>query len=124
MQVDSARKLRWYDRDDLAPLVEASTREKQALQDTVAALRQVFYTPARVAPGCGVCAREWSAPLCHALGAAHHLATAAVRLYPSSMAKPWAQGALQMHACMCSVGGASGILHKVGSPGMHSVKQL
>lgn len=40
-QVDSARKLRWFDREDLAPLVEASTREKQALQDTVAALRQV-----------------------------------------------------------------------------------
>jgi hypothetical protein len=41
-QVDSARKLRWYDREDLAPLVEVTTREKQALQDTLAALRQVI----------------------------------------------------------------------------------
>lgn len=39
-QVDSLKKLRWYDRDDLSQLVDISTREKQQLQDTIAALRQ------------------------------------------------------------------------------------
>ncbi len=41
MQVESARKLRWYDREDLTGLVELNTREKKALQSTIAALRQV-----------------------------------------------------------------------------------
>ena len=41
VQVDSARKLRWFDQDDLSQLVEVTTREKQALQGTIAALRQV-----------------------------------------------------------------------------------
>lgn len=40
LQVDSLKKLRWYDRDDLSQLVDISTREKQQLQDTIAALRQ------------------------------------------------------------------------------------
>jgi hypothetical protein len=44
-QVDSARKLRWFDQDDLSQLVEVTTREKQALQDTIAALRQVCCGP-------------------------------------------------------------------------------
>lgn len=41
MQVDSLKKLRWYDRDDLSQLVDISTREKQQLHNTIAALRQV-----------------------------------------------------------------------------------
>lgn len=41
LQIDSARKLRWYDREDLKPLVEQNLRDKQLLHDTVAALRQV-----------------------------------------------------------------------------------
>lgn len=39
-QVESARKLRWYDREDLKPLVEATLKDKQLLQETIAALRQ------------------------------------------------------------------------------------
>lgn len=38
--MDSLKKLRWYDREDLSQLVDISTREKQQLQDTIAALRQ------------------------------------------------------------------------------------
>ena len=45
-QVDSARKLRWYDREDLKPLVEQNLRDKQLLQDTLAALRQVRFASA------------------------------------------------------------------------------
>lgn len=44
-QVDSLKKLRWYDRDDLSQLVDISTREKQQLQDTIAALRQARQLP-------------------------------------------------------------------------------
>ena len=40
-QVESARKLRWYDREDLRPLVEANLKDKQLLHETIAALRQV-----------------------------------------------------------------------------------
>ena len=40
-QVESARKLRWYDRDDLSQLVALHAQEKHALQATVSALRQV-----------------------------------------------------------------------------------
>ena len=43
LQIDSARKLRWFDQDNLSQLVEITTREKQALKDTIAALRQVSY---------------------------------------------------------------------------------
>lgn len=45
VQVDSLKKLRWYDRDDLSQLVEITTREKQQLHDTIAALRQVRHCP-------------------------------------------------------------------------------
>ena len=45
VQVESARKLRWYDREDLRPLVESNIRDKQLLQDTIAALRQVLCPP-------------------------------------------------------------------------------
>ena len=45
LQIDSARKLRWYDREDLKPLVESNLRDKQLLHDTVAALRQVVQSP-------------------------------------------------------------------------------
>lgn len=41
LQIDTARKLRWYDREDLSQLISISTREKQQLQDTITALRQV-----------------------------------------------------------------------------------
>ena len=41
-QVESARKLRWYDRDDLSQLVALHSQEKHALQATVSALRQVL----------------------------------------------------------------------------------
>lgn len=40
-QVDSVKKLRWYDREDLSQLVEINTRDKLQLQETIAALRQV-----------------------------------------------------------------------------------
>ncbi|KAK9917759.1 hypothetical protein WJX75_007885 [Coccomyxa subellipsoidea] len=42
LPVDSLKKLRWYDRDDLSQLVDISTREKQQLQDIIAALRQII----------------------------------------------------------------------------------
>ena len=41
LQIDTARKLRWYDREELSQLISISTREKQELQDTITALRQV-----------------------------------------------------------------------------------
>jgi hypothetical protein len=41
VQLDSARKLRWFDREDISGLVEVNYREKKALQATIAALRQV-----------------------------------------------------------------------------------
>lgn len=40
-QIDSAKKLRWYDREDLSQLVEVTTKEKLQLQETITALRQV-----------------------------------------------------------------------------------
>lgn len=43
MQIDTAKKLRWYDREDLSQLISITTREKQQLQDTVSALRQVLW---------------------------------------------------------------------------------
>ena len=45
MQIDTAKKLRWYDREDLSQLISITTREKQQLQDTVTALRQVSWLP-------------------------------------------------------------------------------
>jgi len=45
LQLESARKLRWYDREDLSGLVEQNTREKKALQSTIATLRQVTEGP-------------------------------------------------------------------------------
>jgi hypothetical protein len=44
LQIDSAKKLRWYDKDDLSQLVELTTREKQQLQGTISALRQVCFS--------------------------------------------------------------------------------
>lgn len=43
VQVESARKLRWYDREDLRPLVEANLRDKQLLNETITALRQACH---------------------------------------------------------------------------------
>ncbi|EIE18143.1 hypothetical protein COCSUDRAFT_49368 [Coccomyxa subellipsoidea C-169] len=53
LPVDSLKKLRWYDRDDLSTLVELSTREKQQLQDTITALRQArhYHRISRCAQG-------------------------------------------------------------------------
>lgn len=45
VQIDTAKKLRWYDREDLSQLISITTREKQQLQDTIAALRQVPQSP-------------------------------------------------------------------------------
>ncbi len=45
MQIDTAKKLRWYDREDLSQLISLTTREKVQLQDTIAALRQVRQSP-------------------------------------------------------------------------------
>ena len=45
MQIDTAKKLRWYDREDLSQLISITTQEKQQLQDTVSALRQVPWLP-------------------------------------------------------------------------------
>ena len=56
--MDSVRKLRWYDREDLAPLVEANTRELQAMQDTVTALRQVPI-PAQMPAMPHDCCSDW-----------------------------------------------------------------
>lgn len=42
MQVESAKKLRWYDRDDLSQLVKANVKEKRDLQFTIQALQQVL----------------------------------------------------------------------------------
>ncbi len=42
LQLESARKLRWYDRDDLGPLVTLHTNEKLQLHAAVTALRQVL----------------------------------------------------------------------------------
>lgn len=41
MQVESAKKLRWYDREDLNDLVKSTYKDKQLLQMTISALRQV-----------------------------------------------------------------------------------
>ena len=41
MQVESAKKLRWYDREDLSDLVRSSYKDKLLLQATISALRQV-----------------------------------------------------------------------------------
>ena len=41
LQVESAKKLRWYDRDDLSHIVESNLKDKKLLQSTISALRQV-----------------------------------------------------------------------------------
>lgn len=41
VQIDTARKLRWYDREDLSQLISITTKEKQQLQETISALRKV-----------------------------------------------------------------------------------
>ncbi len=40
-QREAAAKLRWFDSADVGSLVEAHAREKTALHDTIAALKQV-----------------------------------------------------------------------------------
>ncbi|KAK9815909.1 hypothetical protein WJX72_011792 [[Myrmecia] bisecta] len=42
LPVESARKLRWYDREDLNQLIETTLKEKQQLNDTIAALKQAL----------------------------------------------------------------------------------
>ena len=42
LPLDSARKLRWYDKSDLTSLTKAHFREKRELLDTVAALKKVL----------------------------------------------------------------------------------
>jgi len=41
LQIDTAKKLRWYDREDLSQLISITIREKQQLHDTITAPRQV-----------------------------------------------------------------------------------
>ena len=48
VQIDTAKKLRWYDREDLSQLISITTREKQQLQDTLIALRQVPQSPLKL----------------------------------------------------------------------------
>ena len=40
LPVDSAKKLRWYDREDLSNLIQANLKDKTLLHSTIAALRQ------------------------------------------------------------------------------------
>ncbi|KAK9811082.1 hypothetical protein WJX73_001251 [Symbiochloris irregularis] len=42
LPIESARKLRWYDREDLRPLVESNLKDKQLLHETIVALQQVL----------------------------------------------------------------------------------
>lgn len=41
LPIDSARKLRWYDKGDVATMVKTHVREKHELLDTIAALKKV-----------------------------------------------------------------------------------
>ena len=45
LPVESAKKLRWYDRPDLNNLIQQNVREKNDLLGVNAALRQVRHTP-------------------------------------------------------------------------------
>ncbi|KAL6748518.1 hypothetical protein V8C86DRAFT_1139529 [Haematococcus lacustris] len=42
LPVESARKLRWYERDELSALVRAHLREKRELQDCIAAMKKLM----------------------------------------------------------------------------------
>lgn len=42
MPVDSAKKLRWYDKAEVASLTRQHVREKHLLLDTIAALKKVI----------------------------------------------------------------------------------
>lgn len=44
LPVDSARKLRWYDKADVQQLVRQHVREKHALLDTITALKKVGFS--------------------------------------------------------------------------------
>ncbi|CAK0760107.1 hypothetical protein CVIRNUC_002744 [Coccomyxa viridis] len=65
LPIDTAKKLRWYDREDLSQLISITTREKQQLQDTVSALRQVILAA-------GVSEQELDADLQERLAEAEH----------------------------------------------------
>ena len=41
LQIESAKKLRWYDRADVSDLVRSNLKDKRLLQATISALRQV-----------------------------------------------------------------------------------
>ena len=41
LPLDSARKLRWYDREDLSRLIESNLQERQQLAEVNASLREV-----------------------------------------------------------------------------------
>ena len=41
LPIDSARKLRWYDREDLSRLIESNLQERQQLAEVNTALREV-----------------------------------------------------------------------------------
>jgi hypothetical protein len=56
-QVESARKLRWYDRDDLSQLVALHTAEKLQLQAGLAALRQARASCSFTAAGNNGCSK-------------------------------------------------------------------
>lgn len=48
--MESARKLRWYDKGEVAPIVKQHMREKHHLLDTITALKKVGEW--RVGDGC------------------------------------------------------------------------
>ena len=41
LPIDSARKLRWYDREDLSRLIESNLQERHQLAEVNTALREV-----------------------------------------------------------------------------------
>ncbi len=56
LPIDSARKLRWYDREDLSRLIESNLQERQQLAEVNTALREVILladcTTGPALPGC------------------------------------------------------------------------
>lgn len=63
LPIDSARKLRWYDREDLSRLIESNLQERQQLAEVNTALREVSHhkflkclqTPNSITPMHGSC---------------------------------------------------------------------
>lgn len=70
LPVDSARKLRWYDKGDVAPIVKQHVREKHLLLDTITALKKVKACGTGCRPGAPTLAPErgwrlsWAWRLC------------------------------------------------------------